>query len=208
MILQLKCCQPGVYLSWSVLECWKLLWKVQGITIHALCTTHHLPIGREPHHQTQRDVQQRRYCNDVVQKLNTLAEFVHNNDFTARRVQIIRNGITKCGADNLTTDAPLEYLVLLSRGVGVCLWAPGGCPGASTSAVRALGCPSCFGPGLVRAVLGHWSHVVGLGGAALCVMGTGRMQVLWSGRCVAGCGSYRRVQLVAVVRCCWPALGG
>ena len=105
------------------------------------------------------------------------------------------------------TDPPLGYLVLLSRGIGACLWAPGGCPGASTSAVWALGGPSCFGPGLVRAVLVHWSHVVGLGGAALCVMGTGRMQVLWSGRWVAGCGSCRRVQLVAVLWCCWPALG-
>ena len=40
------------------------------------------------------------------------------------------------------------------------------------------------------------------------VMGTGRMQVLWPGRLVAGCGSCRRVQLVAVVWCCWHALVG
>ena len=72
---------------------------------------------------------------------------------------------------------------------------------APIATVWAFGGASYFGPGWVRAMPG------GICCVELCVMGTGRMQMLWPGRWVAGCGSCRRLQLVAVVWCCWPALG-
>ena len=80
---------------------------------------------------------------------------------------------------------PPGYLVLLHRGIWACLWAPGGCPGASPSAVWALG-GSSFGAGLVWAMLVYWRHVGGMGCAVLCAMGPGGVQLQWPGQWDAG----------------------
>ena len=104
------------------------------------------------------------------------------------------------------TKAPPDPLCPCAVVSWACLWAPGGYRGASTSDDWALGGVPYLGPGWVRAMLIHC--VGGKCCVVLCVMCPGRMQVQWPGRWVAGCGSCRRVQLVAVVCFCWPALGG
>ena len=96
----------------------------------------------------------------------------------------------------------------MPRGVWACLWAPGGCPGATTSDVWALGGASYFGPGWVQALLVACGFVGGMCCVVLRLMGPGRMHVQWPGWWVAGCGSCRRNRLVAVLWCYWPALGG
>ena len=103
---------------------------------------------------------------------------------------------------------PLGYLVLLHRGVRMCLWAPRGCRGASTSDLCALGGDLYLGLDWSWDSLVYWCHLGGICCGVMHEAGPGLMSVQRPGRQVASCGVCRRVKLIAVVWCCWPALVG
>ena len=115
-----------------------------------------------------------------------------------------------CCAPPLSPRIPKSPLLLFSPAP----WCLGVLVGAGGLPRRLNFCSVCtrsdpyFDLGWGWVSLVYWHHLGSMCCGVIHVTGPRLMRVQRPGRLVAGCRSCRRVKLIAVVWCCWPALVG